>query len=73
MYGLMTMFDEISAEETTITRRNFSIHALQDHIKILDNDQNWNELLYKEALNIERKDPSLNKGLKASRQLRLFR
>ena len=73
LYGLMTMFDGIPAEEATISRRNFTIHSLQEHIKILDNDRNWNELLYKEALNIERKDPSLNKGLKASRQLRLFR
>ena len=54
-------------------RRNFSISSLQERIKILDTDRNWNELLYKKALNIERKDPSLNKGLKASRQLKLFR
>ena len=67
------MFQEIPAEEETLNRRNFTIQALQEEIKILDSDRNWNQLLYKEALNIERKDPTLNKGLKASRQLRLFK
>ena len=67
------MFDETPDEEEMVKRRNFTIQSLQETIKILDNDRNWNQLLYKEALNIERKDPSLNKGLKASRQLKLFR
>ena len=67
------MFEDTPTEEEQMKRRNFSIHSLQERIKILDTDRNWNELLYKEALNIERKDPSLNKGLKASRQLKLFR
>ena len=73
MYGILTMFEEMPAEEERLNRRNFTIQSLQEHIKILDNDRSWNELLYKEALNIERKDPSLNKGLKASRQLKLFK
>ena len=73
LYGILTMFQEIPAEEETLNRRNFTIQALQEEIKILDSDRNWNQLLYKEALNIERKDPTLNKGLKASRQLRLFK
>ena len=73
MYGILTMFLEAPAEEEAMNRRNFTIQALQEHIKVLDSDRNWNQLLYKEALNIERKDPTLNKGLKASRQLRLFK
>ena len=73
MYGIMSMFEDIPDEEQLVHRRNFTIQALQEEFKILDNDRNWNQLLYKESLNIERKDPSLNRGLKASRQLRLFR
>ena len=73
MYGILSMFEETTAEEERVNRRNFAIQSLQEHIKILDSDRRWNELLYKEALNIERKDPSLNKGLKASRQLKLFK
>ena len=73
MYGLLTIFDETPVAEEPKNRRNFYIQSLQEQIKILDYDRNWNQLLYKEALNIERKNPSLNKGLKASRQLKLFR
>ena len=57
MYGILTMFEETPAEKDRINRRNFTIQSLQEHIKILDNDRRWNQLLYKEALNIERKDP----------------
>ena len=68
------LFDErCPGEEEDVSPRNFAIQSIQDGVKILDTESNWNQLLYKEALNIERKDPALNKGLKASRQLRLFR
>ena len=73
MYGILTMFEDTPAEEQLVNRRNFTIQVLQEEIKILDSDRSWNQLLYKESLNIERKDPSLNRGLKASRQLHLFR
>ena len=39
---------------------------------IIDRDDNWNLLLYKEAYHIKRLTPFLNNGLKASRELRLF-
>jgi hypothetical protein len=45
--------------------RAFSIQSIQEEVKILDNDANWNQLLCKEALKIDRNDPSLNKGLKS--------
>ena len=73
MYDIMSMFEDIPDEDQLAHRRNFTIQALQEEFKILDNDRNWNQLLYKESLNIERKDPSLNRGLKPSRQLHLFR
>ena len=73
MYGILTMLLETPTEDESLIRRNFTIQALQKQIKVLDSDKNWNQLLYKEAFNIERKDPTLNKGLKASRRLRLFK
>ena len=73
LFGMFAMFDERCPDEEKESLRNFSIQAIQDGVRILDTESNWNQLLYKEALNIERKDPTLNKGLKASRQLRLFR
>ena len=65
--------DRCTNEEKEECPRNFFIQSIQNEVKILDTDSNWNQLLYKEALNIERKDPALNKGLKASRQLKLFK
>ena len=68
------LFDDRCAnEEEEESPRNFYIQSIQNEVKILDTDSNWNQLLQKEALNIERKDPALNKGLKASRQLKLFK
>ena len=53
MYDIMSMFEDIPDEEQLAHRRNFTIQALQEEFKILDNDRNWNQLLYKESLNIE--------------------
>ena len=46
--------------------------AVRSNTKIIDSDDNWNLLLYKEAYHIKRSSPSLNNGLKASRELCLF-
>ena len=78
LFGILSISDDLFDErhpddEEDVSPRNFAIQAIQDGVKILDTESNWNQLLYKEALNIERKDPALNKGLKASRQLRLFK
>ena len=78
LFGMLSISDDLfderyPGEEEDMSPRNFAIQSIQDGVKILDTESNWNQLLYKEALNIERKDPALNKGLKASRQLRLFR
>ena len=40
--------------------------------KIIDSSNNWNLLLYKEALHIKRRKSILNNGLKGSRELQLF-
>ena len=39
---------------------------------IIGRDDNWNLLLYEEVYHIKRSAPSLNNGLKASRELGLF-
>ena len=39
---------------------------------VLDKTDNWNELLFKEALLIKSHRPLLNTGLKASKELQLF-
>jgi len=42
---------------------------------VIDSDNNWNSLLFKEAFHIKIQDPQLiiNKELKASRELLLFK
>ena len=50
----------------------FNIAQIRDSTVILDKAANWNVLLFKEALYIKRQKPSLNSGLKASKELQLF-
>ena len=52
--------------------KEYLTHTVRVNTKIIDNDDNWNLLLYKEANHIKRSAPSLNNGLKASRELCLF-
>ena len=72
-YSIVNIDTIADNDEEELSQPWFARHALENGIKILDSDSNWNRLLYKEALCIERNDPSLNRGLKASRQLKLFR
>ena len=77
LYDIMTISENLFQDdvifETEPSFPKFATNSIQSGVKILDNDSNWNQLLYKEALWIERSNPSLNSGLKASRQLKLFR
>jgi len=57
----------------TISGKNeYAINAVQNNISVLDYDDNWNLLLYKEAFHIKRQSPSLNNGLKSSREFWQF-
>ena len=51
---------------------DINLYHLRTNTNIIDRDDNWNLLLYKEAYHIKRSTPFLNNGLKASRELRLF-
>ena len=76
MYNISDhLFDDENDNATSDINalREFSKYIVEEHTTILDQDDNWNVLLYKEALYITRLDTSLNRGLKASRELTLFR
>ena len=45
--------------------KEYLTHTVRVNTKIIDSDDNWNLLLYKEAYHIKRSAPSLNNGLKA--------
>ena len=52
--------------------KEYFTQVVRDNTTVLDCDNNWNLLLYKEAYFIKRLAPSLDNGLKSSRELCLF-
>ena len=52
--------------------RTSSINLVQMNTRIIDRHQNWNILLFKEAIKIKENKPILNTGLKVSKELQLF-
>ena len=55
---------------------NFLAHistAVYDHWKILDTNKNWIQLCFLESFYIKPLKPKINDGLKASKELLLFR
>ena len=52
--------------------RALRIELVQNNTTIIDRHNNWNILLFKEALKIKELKPCLNSGLKASKELQLF-
>ena len=53
--------------------RDKRINLVRNNIRVLDKSDNWSVLLFKEALAIKDNNPQMNSGLKASRDLNLFR
>ena len=66
------IFTNENISSTTVINKEFFAQTVRDNTNIIDRDDNWNLLLYKEAYHIKRLTPFLNNGLKASRELRLF-
>ena len=52
--------------------RTTRINSVQNNTEIVDRHENWNILLFKEALKLKELKPILNSGLKASKELQLF-
>ena len=72
LYNLPDIFTNENTSSTTVINKEFFAQTVRDNTNIIDRDDNWNLLLYKEAYHIKRLSPFLNNGLKASRELRLF-
>ena len=58
--------------DNNVNVNKFNVSQIRNNTIILDKATNWNVLLFKEALYIKRQKPSLNCGLKASKELQLF-
>ena len=52
--------------------RNSRINLVIENTPIIDRYKNFNILLFKQALKINERKPTLNTGLKASKELQLF-
>ena len=50
----------------------FQLNIVRDNTRILGKADDWLKLLFMEALFIKELNPSLNDGLKASKNLKLF-
>ena len=72
LYNLPDIFTNENNSPSTVMNKEFLTQTVRDNTNIIDRDDNWNLLLYKEAYHIKRSTPFLNNGLKASRELRLF-
>ena len=59
-------------ERDSFNKKVFSIETVKNNINIIDRARRWDILLFKEALRIKEKNPTLNSGLKASKELKLF-
>ena len=64
--NLQTIGDEF------IVKKEFDLNQIRNNIVIIDQSNNWLQLLYKEALAIKKENPVLNVGLKATKELQLF-
>ena len=53
-------------------RRKFDVNHIRDNTIVLGRCNNWNELLFKEAVMIKKHCPTLSTGLRASKELQLF-
>ena len=67
--NLMTMGLSLSRNEV---QSNY-LNAVVNNTRVIDRCDNWSVLLFKEALHIKDKNPILNHGLKASKDLIVFR
>ena len=59
--------------DNNVNTKVFQLTTVRENTRVIDTDSNWNILLFKEAYYIKNKEASLNKGLKASRELLLFK
>ena len=58
---------------TEVNNKQYFVNAVISNFGALDTCCNWSQLLFLEALYIKNLAPKINNGLKAARELALFR
>ena len=64
--------DLFKIDTNCFNSNQFNVSQIRDNTIILDRGNNWNVLLFKEALMIKKHRPTLNCGLMASKELQVF-
>ena len=71
----LTLHSFLCDGDETLTYQNILGHirtTVTDNMRIIDKTENWAELCFLESLNIKWKKPSLNTGIKPTKELVLF-
>ena len=69
----MLNIDQVQTECNKWDKEIYSVATVKGNISIIDMAIWWNILLLKEALHIKEKKPALSNGLKALKELKLFK
>ena len=73
--SISSLSPELFSNDSSVgnaNNRNSDINLVIDNTIIIDRYQNFNIALFKEALKINERKPTLNTGLTASKELQLF-
>ena len=68
----MLNIDQVQRERDKFDKKVYSVTTVKENISVSDKTRRWDILLFKEALHIKDKSPTLNNDLKASKELKLF-
>ena len=64
--------DQVQTERDKFDKKMHSIATVKENISTIDRARRWDNVLFKEELHIKERNPTLNNGLKASKELKLF-
>ena len=70
--GLAQMKGLLQLDTEMVDVKQLQINTVRDNTKIIGRSDNWRTLAFKESLKIKDKKPSLNNGVKATKDLCLF-
>ena len=66
------LFSIIILVSNDVNTHEFRLNLVLHNSRIIDQSNNWNVLLFKEAYHIKEKCPILNKGVKGTREMQVF-
>ena len=71
LFDLLSI-DQVQTERDEFDEKIYSVATVKEDINIIDRARRWDNLLFKEALHMKKKNPTLSNGLKASKESEVF-